>query len=96
MSLTTGDLSLFTKMVRDKLADKTLSYVDDTISVGDDGLDRESRVTERMFKSSARDYDDVNFPGIEVKKKKTGHILCIRRDMSASLSPLSSEPNKRP
>lgn len=75
MSSATGYIYLFTKMVRDKIAGITASYVDIMVSVGGEVFDRERRFTERMFNSSARIFDDVKLAGIEFRKEKNGAYI---------------------
>lgn len=72
---TTGYVSLFAKLIRDKIDEVTGSYVDDTLSAGTRELEVESRTTERKFKSSARIFDDVIFVGIQIEKNRCGYRM---------------------
>ena len=72
---TTGDLSLFFKVVHGKLACITGAYVDDTIGSGTNSFEKESRLTEQRFRSKAREYDSTTFVGIEVDRTDYGFLM---------------------
>lgn len=75
MKPTSGDLEMFTKIVRDNLACMVGVYVDDTISTGPPEFEEESRATERKLESKGRSNDCFNFVGIEVEKRGNGYLI---------------------
>lgn len=61
MRLSHIDLSLFLKVVKNKLSGLGGAYVDDSISVR-----RESEKTQKRFESTDREYDTFRFAGMEI------------------------------
>lgn len=68
MTPTTGYLSLFTKTEIGSLTGITGSYVDDTLSTGTDGCQENNKLTQQKFESSARDFDNITFAGIQIER----------------------------
>lgn len=75
MRPTASDLALYTKSVRDGLACLVGTYVDDTIATGPIEFDGESRLTERRFESRNREYDNVRFAGVEIRREGHGYLM---------------------
>lgn len=72
MRPTTGDLSLFFKVVESKPKGMTGAYVNDTIGTGDDVFENESKKTEYRFQSKLRENDKFQFAGIQIEKTEGG------------------------
>ena len=75
MTHTTGDLSLFFKVIHDELSGITGAYVDDTIGAGTPAFENTSRLTEQRFQSKEREFDSITFAGIEIDRKEYGFIM---------------------
>lgn len=69
---TTGELSLFTRIIDEHLYGITGAYVGDKIWVGTVELEREIRLTGNKFESSARSFENVTFAGIKIRRTGGG------------------------
>lgn len=75
MKPTTGELSLFTKMIDGVLKGIIGPYVVDIITDGDKEFEVQSTITRRKFKSSSRNYADSTLAGIQISKVDTAFIM---------------------
>lgn len=89
MTLTTGDLSLFFRVVEGKLRGMTGAYVDDIIGTGDAAFEKESEVTGERFQSKARETGNFQFAGIQIEKE--GGYLMHQERFALKIKPLSKQ-----
>lgn len=68
MILTSGDLSLFFKLLHNKLIGLPGAYVDETIGRGGMGFESESKMRGENFQSEPRENDQFPFSAINIEK----------------------------
>ena len=68
MTSTSGDLSLFFKMLNGQLAGLTEAYVDDSIGTGTPEFEKHSEKTKERFESKPRDFGRFTFADIQVDR----------------------------
>lgn len=72
MISTTGDLSLFFKVIEGKLRVMTGAYVDDTIGTGNEAFEKKSELTGGRFQSKDREIVNFQFAGIQIETFENG------------------------
>lgn len=90
MTPTSGDLSLFFKVVKGKLCGLTGAYVDDTIGAGDAQFEQDSKATGLRFQSKDRENDNFQFAGIQLDKLEDGFLMHQER-FARKISRLSKD-----
>lgn len=90
MTSTTGDLSLFFKVVEGKLRGMTGAYVEDTIGTGTKDFGEESKATGDRFQSKAREGGNFQFAGIKIEEMEGGYLMHQER-FASQISALSRQ-----
>ena len=72
MKSTLRDEAVFYKMMKNSLAGLCATYVDDILQAGNEEFSQLMKKTEEKFQCKSRDYDNVQFAGIEVESKDNG------------------------
>jgi Reverse transcriptase (RNA-dependent DNA polymerase) len=86
---TVGDSGLFFQNMNRKLVALTASFIDDLLMAGTEDFHEQSLYTSQRFKSRDRDYDNVNFAGVNINKTSKGFEVhqhdYIQRGMLADM-----------
>lgn len=90
MTSTTGDLSLFFKVVEGQLREMTGAYVDDTIGTGTTKFEKESITTGERFLSKEKELGNFDFAGIEIEKIDNGYLMHQKR-FAQKITPSSKQ-----
>lgn len=75
MTLTTGDLSWFYKVVHGKLTSVIGTYVDDTLCAGNPNFEEDAKITEQRFDCKPKEYERFTFAGMQVEQIEDGYVL---------------------
>ena len=75
MHPTIGDASLFFKREGDRLLGLAGTYVDDSLQCGTPDFAKLTEKYSDIFESTSRDFDNVNFSGINISSVSNGFEL---------------------
>jgi hypothetical protein len=90
MESTTGDIALFFKIIQEKLGGLCATYVDDTLQAGDQTFVELSELTQRRFQCRPREWNNIEFAGVEIETKESEFVVHQQRYIS-KLIPLSKD-----
>ena len=90
MTPTTLDISLFFKVVLDKLCGLSGFFVDDGIHSGTEEFSEESRKIEQKFKATPRETNKFKFAGVQVDRDGD-HAFIHQQEYSSHIKPLPTD-----
>jgi Reverse transcriptase (RNA-dependent DNA polymerase) len=82
MKSTTGDPALFFKNIQEKLSGLCATYVDDTLQAGDQKFVELSELTQMRFQCRPREWNNVEFAGVEIEAKESEFVVHQQRYIS--------------
>jgi hypothetical protein len=80
------------KSIEEKLSGLCVTYVDDTLQAGDQKIVKLSELTQRRFQCWPREWNTVQFAGVEIETKESEFVVHQQRYIS-KLMPLSKDAN---
>jgi hypothetical protein len=90
MKSTNGHHALFFKSIEEKLSGLCATYVDYTLQAGDQKFVELSELIQRRFQCQPREWNDVEFAGVEIETKESEFVVHQQRYIS-KLIPLSKD-----
>jgi hypothetical protein len=75
MERTSFDSAFFYKVLDEKLGGMCATYVDECLHAGTDQYSKSAEKTELRFQCREREYDNVTFAGVEIKKSEDGFVM---------------------
>jgi len=82
METTVSDGAFFFRKVREKLSGLCATYVDDSLQAGDDFYSKLSEKTLSKFECREREWDHVQFAGVQIETKDKEFVIHQKRYIS--------------
>jgi hypothetical protein len=92
MERTTFDSAFFYKVLDEKLGGMCATYVDECLHAGTDQYSKSAEKTELRFQCREREYGNVMFAGVEIRKSEDGFVM-NQRSYVDKLMFLNKTPN---
>ena len=77
-----SDAALFYKKLGEELIGTCATYVDDSLHAGNEKYQEITKITEEKFKCKNREYDDLQFSGLEIETKNNEFCAHQKRYIS--------------
>lgn len=72
MQRVASDMSLFFKMIHEKVAGITATHIDNTLSTGSDQFTKETTSTSKNFEAKGKEFDNTKFSGVYIETLRNG------------------------